>query len=92
MTSQAGKQIITIHILPNISRSKDNKAMKFGKLIEYNVRNTFFKKYAENETGRLVPDLFYSLKKIYISSKQVVDTLVIIHFGRPSLGPAIKTN
>ena len=33
MTSQTGPQIITIHILSNISRSKDNKAMKFGQLI-----------------------------------------------------------
>ena len=37
MTSQTGKQIITIHILPNISRSKDNQTIKFGQLIEYNV-------------------------------------------------------
>ena len=27
MTSQTGKQIITVHILPNISRSKGNEAM-----------------------------------------------------------------
>ena len=39
--SQAGKEIITIHILPNISRSKDNKTMKFRSLIEYNRRNIF---------------------------------------------------
>ena len=37
MTSQTGKQIITIHILPNISRSKGNQTIKFGQLIEYNV-------------------------------------------------------
>ena len=30
MTSQPGKQTIIIHILPNISRSKDNQTMKFG--------------------------------------------------------------
>ena len=41
MTSQTGKQIITIHILPNISRSKANQATKFGQLIEYNMRNVF---------------------------------------------------
>ena len=34
MTSQIGKQIMTIHILPNISRSKKNQTMKFGKFIE----------------------------------------------------------
>ena len=37
MTSQLGKQTITIHILPNISRSKDNQAMKVGQLIKYNM-------------------------------------------------------
>ena len=36
--------IIKIHILLNISRSKDNHAMKFGQLIEYNVKNTFLQK------------------------------------------------
>ena len=41
MTSQPGKQIITMHILPNDSRSKDNQAMKFGQLIKYSVRNIF---------------------------------------------------
>ena len=30
MTSQPGKQIIAIHILTNISKSKANQAMKFG--------------------------------------------------------------
>ena len=34
MTSQTGKKIITIHVLPSISRSKDNQAMKFGQLIK----------------------------------------------------------
>ena len=30
MTSQTGKQVVSIHILPNILRSKDNQAVKFG--------------------------------------------------------------
>ena len=41
MTSQTGKQIIVIHILSNISRSKENQTMKFGQLIEYHMRNIF---------------------------------------------------
>ena len=32
MTSQPGKQTIAIHILHNISRIKDNQAMKLGQL------------------------------------------------------------
>ena len=35
MTSQTGKQITAIHILPNIVKSKGNQAMKFGQLIRY---------------------------------------------------------
>ena len=42
--SQTGKQITTMHILRNISRSKGNQAMKFGQLIRYNVRNNFLQK------------------------------------------------
>ena len=41
---KTGKQIITIHILLNISRSKVNQMMKFGQLIEYPVRNSFLQK------------------------------------------------
>ena len=36
MTSQLGLQTITIDILSNISRSKDNETIKLGQLIEYN--------------------------------------------------------
>ena len=42
MTSQPGQQTIAIHIFPNISQSKWNQTMKFGQLIEYNKRKTFF--------------------------------------------------
>ena len=41
MTSQPGQQTISIHVLPNISRSKGNQTMKFGQLMEYNMRNIF---------------------------------------------------
>ena len=44
MTSQLGKQIVVLHILPNISRSKGNQTLKFGKLIECNIRNIFLEK------------------------------------------------
>ena len=44
MTSQPGLQTIAIHILPNISQSKGNQAMKFGQLIECNKRNIFLQK------------------------------------------------
>ena len=41
VTSQTGKEITAIYILPNISRSKGNQVIKFGPLIEYNIRNIF---------------------------------------------------
>ena len=34
MTSQTRHQVIIIHILPDISRSKDDQTMKFDQLIE----------------------------------------------------------
>ena len=33
-----------MHILPNISISKGNQTMKFGQLIEYNMKNIFLEK------------------------------------------------
>ena len=58
---------ITIHILPNLSRSKDNHTMKFGPLIKCNVM-VLFKNHAENEAERLVPDLFlFFFKKLYMT-------------------------
>ena len=53
----------TIHILLNISRSKDNQTMKLGQFIEYNKGNIFLQKYAQNEMGSLVPDLFLFFEK-----------------------------
>ena len=41
MTSQPKKQRIATKILPNISRIKSNQTIKFGQLIEYNMRNIF---------------------------------------------------
>ena len=40
--------------------------MKVGQLIEYNKRKFFFKNYAENDAGRLVPDLFLFFKQSLI--------------------------
>ena len=61
--SQTGQQIKTMHILPNISRSTGNQAIKFSQLIIRSVRNMF---YVENEVGRLISDLFLFFKKLYI--------------------------
>ena len=55
MTSKPGKQTIAIHILPNISRSKGNQAMKFGQLIEYNMRNISVEKSYTKYAGEIFP-------------------------------------
>ena len=44
MTSQPGEQTIAIHILPVVSRRKDNHTMKLGQLIEHKKRKIFLQK------------------------------------------------
>ena len=67
VTSQPGKQTITIYALPNISRSKGNQAMKFGQLIEYNMRNIFLKKSYIKSGGKTIPRLFSKKSKLSMS-------------------------
>ena len=58
MTSQPVKQTIAIYILPSIFRSKSNHMMKFGQLIEHNIRNTFLEKPYKKCGGETIPKLF----------------------------------
>ena len=55
MKLQTGKQTITIHIFPNIARSVGNQAIKFGQLIEYNMRNNFLEKPYSKCRGEASP-------------------------------------
>ena len=41
MTSQTEQKTITLHLLHNISLSKDNQTIKFGKLKENKETNIF---------------------------------------------------
>ena len=70
MTSQPGEQTIAIHILPNISRSKSNQAMKFGQLIEYNMRNIFVEKSYTKCAGETIPRPLSKKSKFSISLDQ----------------------
>ena len=70
MTSQPIKQTIAIHILPNISRSKDNQTMKFGQLIEYNMRNIFLAKSYAKCGGETITISFSKKSKLSISPDQ----------------------
>ena len=58
MTPQTGQQIIKIHILSDISRSKGNQTVKFGQLIEYNKKNICLEKSYKNVMEKLVLDAF----------------------------------
>ena len=70
MTSQPGKQTTAIHILSNISRSKYNQTMKFGQLIEHNMRNIFLEKSLKNVLEKLILDPFLKSQKLSISLDQ----------------------
>ena len=50
-------------ILPNISKRKENQTMKFGQLIEYNMRNIFLKKSCTKCGTEASPRLFYKKSK-----------------------------
>ena len=58
MTSQP----IVVHILPNISKSKDNQIMKFGPLIKYNMRNIFLQNHTQNVAEKVVSGPFLEIK------------------------------
>ena len=58
MTSQAGKQAIAIHILPNISRSKGNQTVEFDQLLQYNMKTFFLENHTQNVVDKLFPDPF----------------------------------
>ena len=70
MVSQSGKQTIGMHILPNISRSKGNQTIKFGQLIQYNMRNIFFEKSYTKRGGENIPRPFSKKSKVSIPLDQ----------------------
>ena len=70
MTSQTGKQTIAIYVLPNIVRNKDNRAIKFGQLREYNMKNIFLEKPYTKFGGETSPRPFSKKLKLSISLDQ----------------------
>ena len=69
MMSQTGRQIITMHILANISRSKSSQKMKFVQLIENNMRNIFLEN-SYTKCGGEKLESFYKKSKLSISQDQ----------------------
>ena len=70
MTSQSGKQTFAIHILLDISRSKNNQTMKLGQLIKYNMRKNFLEKSYTKCGGETIPRPFFKKSKLTISLGQ----------------------
>ena len=70
MKSQLGKKTFALHLLPNISRSKDNQRMKFGQLIEYNKKNILIEKSYRQCGGETIPRPFSEKTKLSISLDQ----------------------
>ena len=70
MTSQSWKQATSIHILPNISRSKGHQTMKFGQLTEYNIRNVFLEKSFTKCYGETISRPSSKKSKLSISLDQ----------------------
>ena len=82
MTSQPRKQTIAIHILQYISRNKDKQTMKFGQLIECNMRNIFFQKSYIKCAGDTSPRPFSKKSKLSISLDQqpkVLQSLFLLY-------------
>ena len=59
-----------MHILPNILRSKGNQTMKFGHLIECNMRNIFLEKSYAKCDGETSTRSFSEKLKLSISPDQ----------------------
>ena len=64
LMSHTRQEIITMHILPNIARSKYNQTMKFGQLIKYNMNNIFLKKLYTKCGGKGSSRPFYKNSKL----------------------------
>ena len=68
-----------MHILPNTSRSKGNQTMKFGQLIECNIRNIFLEKSYPKSGGETIPRPFSKTTKLDISLDQQSEVLYSLY-------------
>ena len=66
---------MTIHILPNISRSKGSQTMKFGQLTKYRIKNIFLEKPYTKFGGEATPRPFYKTSKLSTSLDQHCEML-----------------
>ena len=78
MTSQTGQQTFAIHIFTNTSRSKDNQTMKFGQLIQYNMRNIFHEKSYTKCGRKTIPRPFSQNSKLSMSLDRYSEILCFL--------------
>ena len=57
-------------MLPNMSRSKVNQTIKFGQLIEYDMRTIFLEKSYKKCGGETIPRPFSKKSKLTIPMDQ----------------------
>ena len=72
--------------MSNILRSKDNQAIKFGQLIEYNMRNIFLKDRTQNVVDKLFSESFLkyeNLAYLWISSLSFIKLVFIVCLFKP---------
>ena len=68
---------ITIHILPNILRSKDKETMKLSQLIEYDMRKIFLEKWYTKCGGEVSARPFFNKSKLNISLVQLSEQYIL---------------
>ena len=84
MARQIGQQITTTLALSSFSRSKGNQTIRFGQLIEYNMRNYFLGKSYKKCSGEASPRRFYKKFKIeHIYRSSVWNVIVYPSNGLP---------
>ena len=82
MTWEIGKETITIHILPNISRTKGNQSMKLSQLLEYNMKNIFLEKSYTKYDGETNPRPFSKKSKLSMfldQQSEILYRLFLLH-------------
>ena len=67
ITLQPGKQTITIHPLPNISRNGGNQTAEFGHLLEYFLEKSYTKCFGETTPGPFSKKLKLSISNVLCS-------------------------
>ena len=77
-TTNCDTHITAIHIMPNISRSKGYQTMKFGQLIECNIRSIFLEKSYTKSSGKTSPRPF-SKTSLYLSINSLTFYIVCFY-------------